>query len=78
MHVDFSCLFDKGTTLEIPEVVPFRLTPNMRDALGLAGVEGVYRRSCEAAMQVWAVPVCMHLRSYRHLFSFWMDPIPIP
>ena len=24
VHVDFSCLFDKGITLEVPEVVPFR------------------------------------------------------
>ena len=26
VHVDFSCLFDKGLTLQQPEVVPFRLT----------------------------------------------------
>ncbi len=26
VHVDFSCLFDKGLSLEKPEVVPFRLT----------------------------------------------------
>lgn len=26
VHVDFSCLFDKGITLQQPEVVPFRLT----------------------------------------------------
>lgn len=24
VHVDFSCLFDKGLTLEKPEMVPFR------------------------------------------------------
>ncbi len=24
VHVDFDCLFDKGLTLTIPEVVPFR------------------------------------------------------
>lgn len=23
-HVDFGCLFDKGLTLEVPELVPFR------------------------------------------------------
>ena len=51
VHVDFSCLFDKGQQLEIPECVPFRLTPNMRDALGLTGVEGVYRKSCETTMK---------------------------
>jgi len=26
VHVDFSCLFDKGLQLEKPELVPFRLT----------------------------------------------------
>ena len=38
VHVDFNCLFWKGTTFEKPERVPFRLTPNMVDALGLTGV----------------------------------------
>lgn len=26
VHVDFSCLFDHGLTLDKPELVPFRLT----------------------------------------------------
>jgi hypothetical protein len=30
-----------------PERVPFRLTPNVVDALGLCGTEGLFRRSCE-------------------------------
>lgn len=29
VHVDFSCLFDKGLQLEKPELVPFRLTQVM-------------------------------------------------
>jgi serine/threonine-protein kinase ATR len=33
VHVDFDCLFDKGLTLQRPEIVPFRLTPNMVDAM---------------------------------------------
>nr|XP_051207267.1 serine/threonine-protein kinase ATR-like [Lolium perenne] len=37
VHVDFSCLFDKGLQLEKPEVVPFRLTQNMIDGLGITG-----------------------------------------
>ncbi|WVQ89598.1 hypothetical protein IAS59_003360 [Cryptococcus gattii] len=39
VHVDLNCLFEKGKTLEIPERVPFRLTHNMVDALGVTGVE---------------------------------------
>ena len=33
LHVDLNCLFDKGETLDVPEVVPFRLTHNMIDAM---------------------------------------------
>lgn len=42
VHVDLNCLFEKGKTFEIPERVPFRLTHNMVDALGVAGVEGEF------------------------------------
>jgi serine/threonine-protein kinase ATR len=46
-HVDFNCLFDKGLTFEKPELVPFRLTHNMVDAMGPQGVEGPFRTTCE-------------------------------
>lgn len=52
VHVDFSCLFDKGLTLRDPEVVPFRLTQNVIDAFGPSGPEGVYRRVCEITLGV--------------------------
>ncbi|TMW55922.1 hypothetical protein Poli38472_008570 [Pythium oligandrum] len=50
VHVDFDCLFDKGLKLAKPEIVPFRLTPNMIDAFGITGYEGVFRRVCEVTM----------------------------
>ncbi|KAJ3474989.1 hypothetical protein NLI96_g12128 [Meripilus lineatus] len=52
VHVDFNCLFEKGKTLETPERVPFRLTQNMVDGLGITGVEGVFRNGCEITMQL--------------------------
>jgi serine/threonine-protein kinase ATR len=52
VHVDFDCLFDKGLQLEKPELVPFRLTPNLVDGLGISGVEGLFRRSAEVSMRV--------------------------
>ncbi|KAI9591285.1 kinase-like domain-containing protein [Syncephalis fuscata] len=52
VHVDFNCLFEKGKKLAIPEMVPFRLTHNMVDALGVTGYEGVFRRSCEVTTHV--------------------------
>nr|XP_019011517.1 uncharacterized protein I206_03617 [Kwoniella pini CBS 10737]OCF50298.1 hypothetical protein I206_03617 [Kwoniella pini CBS 10737] len=52
VHVDLNCLFDKGKTFEIPERVPFRLTQNMVDALGVTGVEGVFRKAAEISMAI--------------------------
>lgn len=46
-HVDFNCLFDKGLTFEKPELVPFRLTHNMVNAMGPAGIEGPFRKTAE-------------------------------
>ncbi|KIV90128.1 hypothetical protein PV10_07469 [Exophiala mesophila] len=50
LHVDFNCLFDKGLTFEKPEMVPFRLTHNMVDAMGVYGYEGPFRRSSEITL----------------------------
>ena len=50
-HVDFNCLFDKGLTFEKPEVVPFRLTHNMVDAMGPYGYEGPFRKSSELTLR---------------------------
>ena len=50
VHIDYNVCFDKGKRLKIPEIVPFRLTQTMESALGLAGVEGVFRVTCEAVM----------------------------
>ncbi|KAM9937820.1 hypothetical protein OXX80_002673 [Metschnikowia pulcherrima] len=47
LHIDFDCLFEKGLTLPTPEVVPFRLTQNLVDAMGITGVEGSFRVTCE-------------------------------
>ena len=51
VHVDFSCLFDRGLTLERPELVPFRLTQNMLDGFGPAGPDGAFKRCCEITLQ---------------------------
>ncbi|PSC70468.1 serine threonine-kinase ATR isoform X1 [Micractinium conductrix] len=72
VHVDFSCLFDKGLTLAKPEMVPFRLTQNVVDGFGVSGVEGVFRRVCEITLSV--------LRAHKgsilsHMDTFVHDPL---
>jgi len=42
----------QGLTLEVPEIVPFRLTHNMVDAMGPTKYEGFFRRACEVTMNV--------------------------
>lgn len=39
VHIDYNVCFEKGKTLRVPEKVPFRLTPNLKAALGVTGVE---------------------------------------
>ncbi|OAF71626.1 hypothetical protein A3Q56_00600 [Intoshia linei] len=52
VHVDFSCLFNAGEDLMVPEKVPFRLTRNMIYAMGPLGYEGVFRKACEVTLNV--------------------------
>ena len=66
VHVDFDCLFDKGLTLARPELVPFRLTPNMVDGMGVCGYEGPYRRVMEVTMGV--------LREHRFTLLSVLEP----
>lgn len=51
VHIDYNVCFDKGLRLKIPEIVPFRLTQTIQAALGLTGVEGVFRANCEAVLK---------------------------
>uniref|UniRef100_A0A1I7S743 Non-specific serine/threonine protein kinase n=1 Tax=Bursaphelenchus xylophilus TaxID=6326 RepID=A0A1I7S743_BURXY len=43
IHVDFNVCFHKRKTLRVPEKVPFRLTQNFVDVLGVGGVNGKYK-----------------------------------
>lgn len=72
VHVDFNCLFEKGHTFDKPERVPFRMTHNMVDALGVTGIEGAFRKTCEITLRI--------LRSNQDAFntvleSFLHDPV---
>ena len=51
-----------------PEVVPFRLTQNMIDAFGVAGVEGVFRKTCEVSLEVSSL-LCNEVPSCFPCFS---------
>uniref|UniRef100_A0AAG5DR97 non-specific serine/threonine protein kinase n=1 Tax=Anopheles atroparvus TaxID=41427 RepID=A0AAG5DR97_ANOAO len=51
VHIDYNVCFEKGKTLRVPEKVPFRLTPNLVEALGMTGIEGTFRLACEHVLK---------------------------
>uniref|UniRef100_A0A1B6BXN6 Serine/threonine-protein kinase ATM n=4 Tax=Clastoptera arizonana TaxID=38151 RepID=A0A1B6BXN6_9HEMI len=52
IHIDFGIAFEQGLVLPTPETVPFRLSRDIEDGMGISGCEGVFRRSCEKTMMV--------------------------
>lgn len=60
VHIDLGVAFEQGKTLPVPELVPFRLTRDIVDGMGVAGFEGTFRRSCEETLKVPSRPPSMH------------------
>lgn len=50
VHIDYGICFESGKFLKVPEIVPFRLTPDVVDGLGSLGVHGPFTRLCIDAM----------------------------
>ncbi|XP_035788930.1 serine/threonine-protein kinase Smg1-like isoform X2 [Anopheles albimanus] len=51
VHIDYNVCFEKGHTLRVPEKVPFRMTQNLEEALGITGIEGTFRLACEHVLK---------------------------
>ena len=52
IQIDLGIAFEQGKTLRVPELVPFRLSRDMVDGMGITGVEGAFRGCCEETMKV--------------------------
>ncbi|KAJ7577089.1 hypothetical protein C8J56DRAFT_972300 [Mycena floridula] len=52
VHIDLGIAFDQGKFLPIPEQVPFRMTSDMVDGMGVAGTDGVFQRCAEETLRV--------------------------
>ncbi|XP_030235860.1 serine-protein kinase ATM isoform X1 [Gadus morhua] len=80
IHIDLGVAFEQGKILPTPETVPFRLTRDMVDGMGITGVEGVFRRCCEKTMEVMrtsqeAVLTIVEVLLYDPLFDWTMNPL---
>ncbi|KZT10138.1 uncharacterized protein LAESUDRAFT_748044 [Laetiporus sulphureus 93-53] len=52
VHIDLGIAFEQGKLLPVPERVPFRLTADMVDGLGISGTQGVFHRCAEETLRV--------------------------
>jgi FKBP12-rapamycin complex-associated protein len=53
VHIDFGDCFEVAMHRDqFPEVVPFRLTRMLRNALEVSGIEGTFRSCCENSMRL--------------------------
>ena len=51
IFIDFECIFNMGKVLPKPELVPFRLTPEFQDAMGLFFEEAEFINACELVLE---------------------------
>jgi len=52
VHIDLNMIFDRGLSLPVPEVVPFRMTPIMVDGCGVAGLNGHFRKTAILTLEL--------------------------
>lgn len=79
IHIDFGIAFEQGLLLPTPETVPFRLTRDIEDGMGISGTEGVFRRTCEKTMQVLrecqeTILTILEVLLYDPLYAWTMTP----
>ncbi|PWN42375.1 hypothetical protein IE81DRAFT_341431 [Ceraceosorus guamensis] len=82
IHIDFGVAFEQGRLLPIPELVPFRLTRDVIDGMGLSGTEGVFRRCCEETLRVLreganVVQTVLEVFKYDPLWAWSSNPVKV-
>lgn len=65
----------QGRILPVPEVVPFRLTRDIVDGMGITKTEGVFRRCCEFTLEVlrneaYNITTILDVLRYDPLYSW--------
>ncbi|KAK6004960.1 hypothetical protein QM012_007739 [Aureobasidium pullulans] len=80
IHIDLGVAFEAGRVLPIPEVVPFRLTRDIVDGMGVTKTEGVFRRCCEFSMDALraekdSIMTLLNVLRYDPLYSWTVSPL---
>lgn len=79
VHIDLGVAFEQGRILPVPEVVPFRLTRDLVDGMGITKTEGVFRRSCEFTLaalrrESYSIMTILDVLRYDPLYSWSLSP----
>jgi ataxia telangiectasia mutated family protein len=82
VHIDFGIVFGQGKVLTTPETVPFRLTPDIVDGLGVNGVGGLFSESCCAVLKVLrenssSLLTILEVTANDPLFKFTVSPVAV-
>ncbi|KAI9678668.1 MAG: Serine/threonine-protein kinase tel1 [Caeruleum heppii] len=80
VHIDLGVAFDQGRVLPVPEVVPFRLTRDVVDGMGITKTEGVFRRCCEFTLEAlrkeaYSIMTVLDVLRYDPLYSWTVSPL---
>lgn len=80
IHIDLGVAFDQGKLLPVPELVPFRLTRDTVDGLGITGVEGGFKKGSEHVFRVLRSNVekiigILNVLKYDPLYTWAISPI---
>ncbi|CAH6720114.1 serine/threonine-protein kinase Tel1p [[Candida] jaroonii] len=80
IHIDLGVAFDHGKRLPIPETIPFRLTRDLIDGLGVTGVDGIFRKNSELTLKVLRenqdhIMSILEILRFDPLYSWSLSPL---
>ncbi|KAK5746597.1 Serine/threonine-protein kinase tel1 [Elasticomyces elasticus] len=80
VHIDLGVAFEAGRVLPIPEKVPFRLSRDLVDAMGVTKTEGIFRRCCEFTMDALredkdSIMTLLNVLRYDPLYNWSVSPL---
>ncbi|KAK6439953.1 Serine/threonine-protein kinase tel1 [Oleoguttula sp. CCFEE 5521] len=80
VHIDLGIAFEAGRVLPVPELVPFRLTRDIVDGMGVTKIEGVFRRCCEFTMDAMredknSIMTLLNVLRYDPLYTWTLSPL---
>lgn len=80
VHIDLGVAFEMGRVLPVPELVPFRLTRDIVDGMGITKTEGVFRRCCEFTLdalreETYSIMTILDVLRYDPLYTWSISPV---